>query len=106
MYKEADVLDLQVGELWSKKSSITYDYYDLPWCNKKENFSSTETENEAVGLSLREDETQASPYEVSHQKLNAQRLTLARFVLVHIRCRQTPFDPLPEGVQLRGGVEV
>ena len=35
-YKDNDILDLHVGELWSKKSSITYDYYDLPWCNKNE----------------------------------------------------------------------
>ena len=87
MYKDADILDLQVGELWSKKDAITYDYYDLPWCNKKQNFSSVESESNTVGLSLREDETQISPYEVSHHQLFDQCITFAHIVLVYIRGR-------------------
>ena len=69
----------------------------------KKNFSSTESKSEPVGLSLREDETQISPYEVSHL---TRHLTYAFIVLVHIWCWQTPCNPMLESIQLRGGVEV
>ena len=50
-YRNGDVLDIHVGQLWSTHISVNYDFYTLDWC-KREDIQ--DEGGKAEGLTLRD----------------------------------------------------
>lgn len=58
-YKDGDILDIFVGQLWSAHSSVPFDFYKLDWCQST---AGHVYDPETIGLALRDVEISESPW--------------------------------------------
>ena len=72
-YRKGDMLDIHVGNLYSKTSANVYSFQKLDFC---EPASREETARKSpVGLSSRDETIYESPYLVSNSSYSYQKLT-------------------------------